>query len=103
LGRLLSVTETGTGTAGYTYDAHNNISTVSDAKGRATSFTYDDFGRRVSHTAPDTGVNGYGYDPAGNLISATDAKNQGTGFTYDAMNRRVSHDYSGHSPYFPRL
>ena len=97
LNRLLSVTESGdaNATASYAYDGHDNITQVTDAKGKATSFTYDDLGRRVSRTAPDTGLNGYGYDQAGNLVSASDAKGQATSFTYDAMNRPVSQSYSG--------
>jgi len=97
LNRLLSVTEAGaaTATVSYAYDGHDNITQVTDAKGKATSFTYDDLGRKVSRTAPDTGFNGYGYDQAGNLVSASDAKGQTTSFTYDAMNRPVSQSYSG--------
>jgi YD repeat-containing protein len=94
LHRLLSVTDAGTTTA-YTYEVHGNVTRVTDAKNKETSFTYDDFSRKVSGSALDNGLAGYSYDAAGNPVSATDAKGQVTGFTYDALNRPVSQSYAG--------
>jgi YD repeat-containing protein len=39
LGRLLAVTEAGTATAGYAYDRHDNLTNVTDARGKVTAST----------------------------------------------------------------
>ncbi len=92
LNRLESITENGSSTD-YQYDANHNITQVTDARGNATGFLYDDFDRRISRTAPDTGTTLYGYDEAGNLLSITDALSRIVGFSYDALNRPVSQTY----------
>ena len=70
---------------GYSYDGHDNISQVTDARNKATSFTFDDFGRKILATAPDTGNIRYSYDADGNIVSA-----DGTfAFVYDGLNRLI--------------
>ena len=99
LGRLREVVEfTGNGTATYTpyattsssYDTLGRLIGTTDAKGNASSFSYDSFGRKLTGNDPDLGLWSYVYDVQGNLISQTDAKSQTISFTYDALNRLVS-------------
>ncbi len=95
LGRLLAVTEAGTATAGYAYDRHDNLTNVTDARGKVTASTFDDLGRQRTLTAPDTGLASSTYDAAGNLLSRTDAGNRTVSLSYDALNRPTRQSYPG--------
>ena len=55
----------------YTYDDYGNVLTQTDSLGNTTSVTYDDFGRMTSITDALGGVTTYGYDERGNLITTT--------------------------------
>jgi YD repeat-containing protein len=71
----------------YVYDVRDNLKTVTDAAGNASTITYDMLGRKTYMKDPDMGQWYYGYDAVGNLTSQKDAKNQTIYFTYDALNR----------------
>lgn len=67
----------------------NHFLSFTDARGNATRYAYDDFGRRAFTLSPDTGLSQYTYDGGNNLISQTDANGQQAVFDYDASGRIV--------------
>jgi YD repeat-containing protein len=82
----------------YGYDALDQLTSVTDAKGNVTSMQYDSLGRKASMSDPDMGNWNYSYDANGNLSSQVDAKNQRICFYYDDLNRlRGKHSQVGGS------
>lgn len=72
------------------YTFNGLVMSHTNANGRTTSYTYDDFGNRATVTDPLGGVTRFQYDPVGiNLISRTDAKNHVRSYAHDA-NRRLT-------------
>ena len=93
LSRLAIVTQklgNGTVVTRYIYDAQDNLASITDPNGNATSYAFDDFGRLHQQLSPVSGTTSYAYDPAGNLISTTDANAATTTRTFDAANRIMS-------------
>ncbi len=91
-GRLVKVEELNDSqavyaTTNYTYDALDNLQTVTDALSNVTTINYDWLSRKTSMTDPDMGTWSYAYDASSNLLTQTDAKGQTINFTYDALNR----------------
>ncbi|MEV8631248.1 RHS repeat-associated core domain-containing protein [Streptosporangium sp. NPDC051023] len=74
----------------YVYDLDGNLTTITDAKGKARTFTFDWLGRRTTATDPDAGTSTTGYDATGNLLWNIDGKNQKISYTYDDLNRRTA-------------
>ena len=85
----------------YTYDALNNLTSITDALDNERNFTYDGLSRLLTsqdlHAPADGsyGTRSFEYDLAGNIASTTDAKSQTTAYTYDALNRVLTEDYTG--------
>jgi len=90
-GRRLSETRVLAGTnsivSAYTYDLHDNVSSVTDPNGNVTTYHYDDFDRLTKQTSPVSGVTTYVYDADNNLTSTTNANGTAETFTYDALDR----------------
>jgi len=60
----------------YGYDTYGNLASITDAKGRVTSFTFDQFGHQLTRTLPMT---------------------QSESTTYDLYGREATHvDFKGH-------
>jgi RHS repeat-associated protein len=74
----------------YSYDADNNITSVTDPRGLVTSYTYDGLGQRWQQVSPDTGTTGFSYDGYGRITSMTRNDGTVTSYGYDALNRRTS-------------
>lgn len=70
----------------YTYDANGNMLTAANSAGTA-SYTYDTTDRISSHTDVFGNRIAYAYDAAGNLITLTYPGNRVVTYTYDAGNR----------------
>jgi RHS repeat-associated protein len=69
------------------------LTSIQDANGHTTFFSYDAFGRVTQTTFPSGYVEIYGYDAVGNLTSKTDRKNQLITYTYDQLNRLTQKAY----------
>ncbi|HEX7112531.1 MAG TPA: putative Ig domain-containing protein, partial [Mizugakiibacter sp.] len=94
--RIATVT-TGSGgaaqTLGFSYDLGNRETTVTDASGRAWTYTYDAAGNLITVTSP--AVNGqrqitrYTYTADGHVASMTDAQGHTTVYQYDERGNRL--------------
>jgi RHS repeat-associated protein len=71
----------------FTYDARDNLRTVTDPKGLVTTYTYDGLDNLTQLQSPDTGTTSYTHDAAGNRISQTDARGVTSTYAYDALGR----------------
>ncbi len=69
------------------YDGNNNIVKKIDAKGQATTYTFDDFNRTTRITHPDESFVYSTYSPNGNLLSKRDERGEVANFIYDKLNR----------------
>lgn len=77
-------------TTNYSYDANDNLITITDHLGHNFRFSYDTLSRKIAMNDPDMGNWSYAYDTRGNLILQTDARGQSITLTYDALNRLTS-------------
>jgi RHS repeat-associated protein len=97
-GRLVKVEEYSGGTVyattTYQYDARDNLTRVTDAKGNITQITYDSLGRKTAMDDPDMGDWAYTYDSVDNLKTQTDARGVVTTFSYDSLNRLKTKSYA---------
>ena len=74
----------------FTYDAGDNIATVTDPRGLVTTYTHDGLGQLWQQVSPDTGTTTMGYDSFGRRSSMTRADNVTTNYGYDGVNRVTS-------------
>lgn len=78
------------------YDAAGNLASETDALGRTTSYTYDQFGNLSKATLPAPGdgaaapVSTFTYDLLGEQLSATGPTGTRTEATYDDLGRQVT-------------
>lgn len=71
----------------YSYDAANQVRTVTDDLGNVTTRAYDLLGNLQSTDDPDLGRWTWTWDQAGNLKTRTDARGRRITYTYDQLNR----------------
>ena len=72
------------------YDNNGNLTSSTDALGRATSYQYDAVNRLTSSTTPDGAVTFMEYDAQGNLASVTDPRPLQTRYTYNGFGQVTS-------------
>ena len=74
----------------YTYDQYGNLSSQTDALGRQTTYVYDNLGRKTSTTPPGGGATTYDYDALGHLKSVTAPLGRVTTYVYDNNGNKTS-------------
>lgn len=72
------------------YDNNGNLTSSTDAQGRATTYQYDVANRLVSSIAADGGTTTMTYDEQGNLTSVTDPRPLQTRYTYNGFGQVTS-------------
>ena len=82
-------------TTSYTYNARDQLHTVTDSDNLTTTYAHDGLGNLTQLDSPDTGTTIYHYDLAGNRTDQTDARGVETDYTYDALNRLTAIHYPG--------
>ncbi len=66
------------------YDAQNNVTSVTDARGKLTSYGYDGNGNNTTVVQDGVTVATYTYNASGQVTSFKDGRNNTTTYTYDA-------------------
>jgi YD repeat-containing protein len=88
-----SDTQPESGTTSYTYDALDNLKTITDAETRVTTLNYDENNRLISRDAPGTAddITSIVYDANGRVGSITGGGTTTTyGYTFDSPNRKIT-------------
>ncbi len=75
------------GTSTYAYDALGRITKVTDGSGKSIQYSYNAANELETITYPDGTKISYGYDKNGNLTKVTDADQKDTVYVYDALDR----------------
>jgi RHS repeat-associated protein len=83
LDELTSVTDPDGDVTRYTYDDVGNKLTMTDADGNTTDYAYNGRDELISVTAPGGAETSYTYDGDGNKLTMTDANGYTTHYTYD--------------------
>ncbi len=91
--RLIRVTEPAMAETSYSYDAKDNLVSLTDAEGNTTEFEYDANNRLTKEIRPGGEETSYTYDAAGNLTEKIDAKNQKKRYIYDDSGQLEQIDY----------
>ncbi len=79
---------------GYSYDARNALTTVTDPRSLVTTYSTDGFGDQTSLQSPDTGLSTFTHNEDGNVATKTDARGKVTSYAYDALGRVTSATYA---------
>jgi RHS repeat-associated protein len=90
----------------YTYDALNDLLSVSEGGAQTRTYTYDGLGRVLSSVTPEGGLTCIGtvsgstcnstgaYDSFNNVLERTDARGVVTSYSYDGLNRLTQVNYN---------
>jgi YD repeat-containing protein len=68
----------------FTYDAQNNVKTVTDARLKQTVYDYDTAGNLTTITLDGQPIAGATYNAQGQMLTSTDGNGKTTSYTYDA-------------------
>lgn len=68
----------------YTYNALDEVVTVTDPRGKVTSYTYDGSGNVLTVTQDGVLIWTYTYDASGRMATSTDANSSTTSYSYDS-------------------
>jgi RHS repeat-associated protein len=83
-GNMISVTDPRGKISTFTFDARHQRTSATDPLGRITRWTYDYRGNKISETRPDGGVTHFAYDNRNRLAQTTDPAGHVTVQTYDS-------------------
>jgi len=72
-----------------TYDALENVATITDAEGNETAFTYDTMGNVLTKRDGRNKTRRYTYNNIGQLLTVTDPESRTTTYTYDGSGNRI--------------
>lgn len=78
----------------YTYDALDNLLSVTQSDSRSRTFTYNSLSQVLTSNTPEAGAVTNTYNSEGLLYTTTDARNITTTFNYDALHRVTVKYYS---------
>jgi RHS repeat-associated protein len=84
----------------YTYDAGDNVTSVTDPRGLVTRYNYDGLGQMWQQTSPDTGTTSFNFDGYGRRASMTRANGVQTTYSYDSLNRVIGASAGGQTQVF---
>ncbi|MEJ1097688.1 MULTISPECIES: RHS repeat-associated core domain-containing protein [unclassified Pseudoxanthomonas] len=85
LGRLIASTTKSGNETKYTYDNNDNLLSITDPLGKATSFGYDPLGRLASSKDADGYTTSILYDAGDRIVRVTDPRDKVTSYTYDGF------------------
>jgi RHS repeat-associated protein len=74
----------------FAYNARNDPTQVTDARGKVTSYSYTPSGNVESVTRDGVQVASYTYDPQGRVLTSIDGNEKTTTYTYDANGNLAS-------------
>jgi RHS repeat-associated protein len=77
----------------YAYDKYGNLTTVTDANGHQTRFTYNAFGQQLTRELPTGETDHRVFDNIGRLSYEVDAKGQVATYLYDSLDRLSGKDF----------
>ena len=85
-------------TTSFTYDALDQLQSVTDPRSLVTRYTVDGLGKRTALSSPDSGQTTATFNSLGFISTSTDARGIVTKYDYDLDNRLTSITY-GSTPY----
>jgi RHS repeat-associated protein len=77
----------------YAYNLADGLTSVTDPRSLATSYSPNGLGNVTTQTSPDSGGTQYSFDAKGNVLSRTDARGKVTSYSYDALDRLTAMSY----------
>ncbi len=80
-------------TTDLTYNLADSLTSVTDPRSLATTYTPNGLGSVTAQSSPDSGAAQFTYDAKGNVLTATDARGKVTTMTYDVLDRPTSVSY----------
>jgi RHS repeat-associated protein len=89
-GKVTSVTDANGNMTAFTYDSRGNMVTQTDANGNDTTYKYDFFGETTQIVDALNQRTSLAYDGFGNLVSVTDPLANVTTYAYDRISRLSS-------------
>lgn len=90
LGRIYQTVGASGDVVDYRYDNNGNLTSRTDAAGRAIQYEYDERNRLIRMISPDSGIVSVGYDGAGNLQFVRDSRGLTTTFVHNGFGDRIS-------------
>lgn len=93
LGRIVKTIDPMAQATQQTWNAHDQLTSLTDAKGNIHRFEYDKVGRLIKETRPMGGAIQYSYDAAGQLTQRTDAGGNTRSYAYDKASRMVQEEH----------
>jgi RHS repeat-associated protein len=77
-------------TESWTYDAQNNPTSYTDARGNTTTYSYDSAGRLLSEVKPGGVTTSNAWNADGTLATSTDPRGGVTSYTYDVNGQTLT-------------
>ncbi|CAB5666213.1 Cell wall-associated polypeptide CWBP200 [Delftia tsuruhatensis] len=93
LGRVVKTLDPLAQATKQTWNAHDQLTSLTDAKGNTHRFEYDKAGRLTKEIRPMGGAIQYSYDAAGQLTKRTDAGGNTRSYAYDKAGRMVHEEH----------
>jgi len=79
------------------FDAHNNVTVLTDSMNKTAVCAFDARDRKISYTDRISGLTAFAYDKNNNLTRITDAEGGVTDYTYDQRNLLSAETFPAHN------